>query len=105
MAENINLAELKDIVWLVDEAYDVIVREYRKYPAAFERPHLAIFDLAGIFEWNQQPYLATFIRAYGLHVQRGLRLTQVWNSMRDRAYQGHSWRAVIMWSYKANRKR
>lgn len=93
----------EEIVRLIDTAFQAIVDNYKKYPEAYKVPYRAIFELAGVFEWNQDKWLATFIRAYGLHVQRGQRLEQVWNTMRDRAYQGHSWRAVVLWSYKANR--
>lgn len=95
----------QSIVWLVEEAYHAIAHEYRECPEAFEKPHKAIFDLAGIYEWNQDFWLATFLRAFGLHVERGLKMKDIRDIMIGRANEGHSWRAVILWKYKANRSR
>lgn len=85
--------------------YRIIERVYKRYPDTFERPHKAVSDLARMYGWNGWPAIEFCLAAYSLHLQRGLLLKFIRTTMVERSRAGHSFRAVYLWSYKANRRR
>jgi hypothetical protein len=85
-------------------AYRLIERDWRthRYPAQ-EAP-ARVWALAHRLPFDEPASLEAFLVSFGMHIERGLTTKLIRTLMVERARMGCTWRSVLLWSYKAQRR-